>query len=395
VNGLRGCVLMWLCCALVISGCDERAVPPVESLPVATPPPEERRQAGGAIELGSPSLTAGIAGAGPLKLAEVEPWLANSENHEPLDLALPTHLAEGFDLLRQIPADNPITRAKIELGRQLFFDGRFSASGALACGDCHHPAKAYTNFIGKYGPLRDPLPAFNRVLGSKHFWDGHAATLEDQVHTPVGNEREMHTTPEAIIGKLRASEGYRRQFEVIFGAVTFTAYSQALACFERVLVTGPSAWDRHQAGEKDALSAAAERGAALFFSERTQCSTCHSGPNFSDESFHVLGPHYDAPRNGGEPDFGRFHVTHDERDRNAFRTPTLRNVARTTPYFHDGRFDTLPTVVRWFNDGGHAEGKDTELVPVGLSDSEVADLVAFLEALNSDLPPVETKRLPE
>jgi cytochrome c peroxidase len=166
-----------------------------------------------------------------------------------------------------------------------------------------------------------------------------------------------------------------------------------LACFERVLVTGPSAWDRAQAGEEGVLSPAAERGAELFFSNRSRCTSCHSGPNFTDEAFHNVGTGA-----GKRPDSGRFQVTNDERDRGAFRTPTLRNVARTGPYFHDARYDSLADVVAWFHAGGVANDESgvppNELVPLDLSLEERAEVVAFLESLSSDLPPVETGRLP-
>jgi cytochrome c peroxidase len=264
----------------------------------------------------------------------------------------------------------------------------------MACVDCHHPKKAYTNFIGQYGELRDPLPNFNRILGKVHFWDGRVDSLEQQVRVPIESPLEMRTTPEEVLRKIRASSGYRRQFETIFGEITFDAFSRAIASFERVLVTEPSAWDRSQAGESDALTAAAQRGAELFASERTRCNTCHSGPNFTDESFHHVGT-----GGGRKPDAGRYNVTNLPQDRGAFRTPTLRNVAQTGPYFHDARFQSLAEVVRWFNAGGHEDSEDNsannELKPLNLTASEQADLIVFLEGLSSDLPPVATGRLPE
>ena len=174
--------------------------------------------------------------------------------------------------------------------------------------------------------------------------------------------------------------------------MSYEAFTQAIACFERTIVTGPAAWDRAQAGDELALSPLAQQGEAIFFGEKAQCDRCHSGPNFTDEQFHRVGTGLDEK----PPDLGRFNVTQQESDRGAFKTPTLRNVSLMHAYMHDARFVSLTEAVAWFNDGGHwPSGDDAELSPLGLSEAEQQALVEFLKSLTSELPPVETKRLPE
>ena len=390
---VRVCGLCWLSLILTIasSGCGSSSTSAAKLAErLGQLRADESRTNDGRLILGAPSLTSGIPGEGALKLDELTAWLADPEQHEPLRVALPPHLAAAQRDVN-IPADNPLTRAKIELGRQLYFDQRLSKIGSLACGECHHPKLSYTSFIKGNG-LRDPLPTINRILSKRQFWDGKAASLEEQVKFPVTNEREQNLSPEELVAKLNSVSGYKLQFERIFGEVSFTAFSQAIASFERALVTGPSAWDRSQSGEENAMSPLAKQGEAIFFGAKAQCDRCHRGPNFTDEEFHPVGTGIDERT----PDLGRFSITGRETDRGAFKTPTLRNVAVTHPYLHDARFDSLAEVVAWFNAGGHLPpGPGAELVPLGLSPGEQQALVEFLKSLTSALPPVETRRLPE
>jgi cytochrome c peroxidase len=385
----------------------------------ARPPADELWQ--GAVVLGSPSLTAGIPGSGPLTIAEIKSWLANRDNHIPLQVALPLGLRN--ETPPPLPEDNPLTRAKIELGRQLFFDRRMSAGGTLGCVDCHHPQRNYTSDEIAHASLRETGVAFNRLLSQEQFWDGRAKSLEDQLRFPLENAHELKTTAEDCVARIAAIEGYRLQFDAVFGKLDFEALCQAVASFERVLVTGPSAWDYDvelqrlakldqgnpsavdrqwlatvkSAAEQHPLSDSARRGADLFFSDRTGCSRCHSGPNFTDEQYHDIGLR--ARRDSKSPvaakvaaDMGRYEATKDEADRHAFKTPTLRNVALTWPYFHDGRYHKLSDVVQHFVRGGDA-GVGT-LQPLDLSSDDVQDLVAFLNALTGSLPNPPTDRLP-
>lgn len=372
---------------------------------------------GDKVVLGSPRLTAGIAGQGPLRSAEIQVWLADPTNHQPLEFVLPAGLRDAADLV-VIPPDNPLTRAKIELGRQLFFDIRLSRFDDFSCAACHRPEQDYSAATVMPEVERNPLPAINRLFSQHQFWDGRANSLEDQPASPIKNPFEMNTSPEACTARVAAIEGYRLQFEAIFGEVSFENICRALACFQRVLVTGPSPWDYHRelrrydgrdvkqlsaeelsayeylraGAAADPMSAAALRGEELFFSDRTGCSWCHSGPNLTDESFHNLGAGMDQP----EPDWGRYGITKRDRDRGAFKTPTLRNVANTPPYMHNGQFKTLDQVVRWLVKGGYPnEHLSAELRPLDLSLHEQRDLVEFLRSLTGPLPPVQSGRLPE
>lgn len=371
--------------------------------------------------LGSASLTAGIPGSGPLSIAEIKQWLAKRENHEPLRVVLPLGLRSAAS--PAIPKDNPLTRAKIELGRQLFFDRRMSAEGTLGCVDCHHPQRNYTSDEIAHASLRETAVAFNRLLGQEQFWDGRAKSLEDQLHFPLENAHEFKTTAEDCVARIAAIEGYRLQFDAIFGKLDFESLCQVVASFERAIVTGPSAWDydvelqrltkldqenpsavdrlwlatMKGAAEQHPLSARARRGAELFFSGRAGCSRCHSGPNFTDEQYHDIGLR--ARQDSKSPvaakvaaDLGRYQVTKDDADRHAFKTPTLRNVGLTWPYFHDGRYHKLSDAVQHFVRGGD-DGAEN-LQPLDLSASEVQDLVAFLNALTGSLPKPPTDRLP-
>jgi cytochrome c peroxidase len=357
----------------------------------------------------------GIPGEGPLQLAQIKAWLADPQNHEPLEFVLPVGLRdEAAEIV--IPEDNPLTRAKIELGRQLFFDKRLS-DGTFSCATCHQPEQFYSSYQVMPEVRRNASTAFNRILGREHFWDGRADSLESQPHSPVENPFEMNSSPEETTASVAAIDGYVLQFEAIFGAVSFTNICRALASFERVIVTGPAAWDYHRlqegrppapvgaaATELDersqitpqtrgrAMSDAAVRGESLFFSDRAGCGNCHTGANLTDEQFHNLGVGTDAAR----PDEGRMKVTGDGQDRGAFKTPTLRNVAQTPPYMHNGQFSSLEQVIEFLDHGGGASENISPLIrPLGLSAGEKADLIEFLNSLTSELPPVETGRLPE
>lgn len=402
-----------LIAALCFSGGCEQ--PAVREQSADRRPAIQRRD--GKLVLGSPSLTAGIPGDGPLSVAEIRNWLSQDGVHAPLDFVLPIGLADAVSLV-SVPASNPLTPAKIELGRQLFFDVRLSEFGTMSCATCHLPEQDYSAHANMPGTHRNPPVCFNRIFSQRQSWDGHDDSLELQVASPITNPLEMSTTTADCVGRLAAIEGYRLQFDAVFGRLDFDAVGAALASFERVLVTGPAPWDYHRllaqydsrapetlsdedrrlvdelraGAQAHPMSAGAIRGEALFFSERTKCHVCHSGPNLTDELFHNTG----AGMEGPEPDLGRYLITGRDEDRGAFKTPTLRNVARTTPYMHNGQFGTLREVVDWFDRGGYRHADlDRAIQPLNLTRDEKRDLIAFLEALTGPLPPVETARLPE
>lgn len=373
----------------------------------------------GRVVLGSPRLTAGIPGSGRLTIGEIRAWLDDPANHEPLEFVLPLGLRDAAEQI-YVPPDNPLTRAKIELGRQLFFDRRLShPKKNFSCGDCHPPQLHYTfgNVLSSsVRHARTAPPVFNRILSREQFWDGRAESLERQARAPIVNPLEMGHADADCVAALAAIEGYRLQFARIFGRVDMENVGRALASFERALVTGPSAWDYHRVLRKLAdrrpeemtplerseweaarqgairrpMSEAARQGEALFFSEQARCGACHTGPNLSDEKYHNVG--LDGPP--GDPDLGRFDVTEKPRDRGAFKTPSLRNVAHTAAYMHAGQLQELEHVVEWFARGGCAEGQNPRMPPLDLSEDEKQDLVEFMRCLTGDFPPVERNRLP-
>jgi len=393
---------------------------PVPAPPAADATPDEF------VVLGDPALTAGIPGAGQVvTLADVEAWLAEPRNHVVIQPLLPLGLAQGKSQIHGLET-NPLTRAKIELGRQLYFDTRLSADSTVSCASCHDPATGYTAHTptgvgigGQKGGRNSPV-SFNRILSAAQFWDGRADSLEAQAIGPIANPVEMGFTHDGVVQRLREIPAYRRQFEKVFGELTIERVGQAIAAFERVLVTAPSPYDfgdewrrleaidaddladdpalakRHADAKAAAaaapLSEAAIRGREIFFGTKGNCSACHVGANLADEKFHNIGIGMDK----SEPDPGRFAVTKDPKDTGAFKTPTVRNVALTAPYMHDGSLATLEEVVEWYDKGGHANPHLSEKIkPLRLTAEDKADLVAFMQACTGPTPAVETGRLPE
>jgi cytochrome c peroxidase len=384
------------------------------------------------VALESDGLVSGIAGEGALTLAEIQQWLDDPRNHHHLQPKLPLGLAAGATEIQRLDA-NPLTRAKIELGRQLYFDGRLSRDHSISCATCHDPNHGYADETkvsfgvdGQAGGRNSPV-ALNRLFSAAQFWDGRAASLEDQAMGPIANPVEMSNSHEACVESLAAVAGYRVQFERLFpDGLTIDNVAKAIASFERVLVTGTAPWDHHErlasfqkvyaddleyldeleqddpelfaeyrellaASEANPVSAAAIRGGELFFG-KAKCSVCHNGVNYTDELYHNLGVGMEAE----EPDLGRYEVTGNDDDRGAFKTPTLRNVEQTAPYMHDGSQATLAEVVDWYHQGGHPNPwLSDEIRPLNLTPQEKRDLVEFMKSLTGRLPWVETGRLPE
>lgn len=378
------------------------------------------------VKLGSPELTAGIPGTGKLTIEDIKSWLADDKNHAPLDVELPLGLSTGATQIKGLK-ENPLTRAKIELGRQLYFDGRLSSDGTISCASCHDPEQgwaAHTQFgigvNGQQGGRNSPV-SYNRILSDLQFWDGRAKSLEDQAVGPIANPIEMANTHEACVKTLAGIEGYRIQFEKIFGSVTIDAVGKALASFERSIVTGPSPFDYYEQFrpylkadpaelkqddpdtyklyvqakadlDKHPMSESAKRGREIFFTDKGSCTACHVGANLSDEQYHNIGVGMAAAK----PDLGRFEVTKQEKDKGAFKTPTIRNVALTAPYMHDGSQKTLEEVVEWYAKGGHPNPTlDAKMKPLKLTDQDKKDLVEFMKACTGDFPKIERGRLPQ
>jgi cytochrome c peroxidase len=314
---------------------------------------------------------------------------------EPLELNVPL----GLKPLR-VPKDNPLTREKVELGKQLFFDKRLSRDNTVSCASCHDPAKGWSNgerfatgIEGKVGGRSAPT-IMNAAYQSLQFWDGRAIELEGQALGPIQNPIEMDMKLSDLVGKLNKIQGYRQQFQKVFGTeVTAEGVAKAIASFERTILTGGAPYDRFQAGDKNALSESAQRGMTVFFN-KAFCSACHAGPNFTDGGFHNIGIGMDQK----DPDVGREEHSKQLGDRGSFKTPTLREIARTAPYMHDGSLKSLEDVLDYYSRGGIPNPQqDEEIFALKLNDQDKKDLLAFLrEGLSSpDYPRVEPPKLPE
>ena len=292
----------------------------------------------------------------------------------------------GLDVSLPTPADNPLTAAKTALGRRLFLDRRLSSDGSVACATCHDPSRAFTDgravaigVAGRAG-IRNVPTIINRGYGALFFWDGRALTLEAQVVQPLLDGREMAATREGVLKTVDGDRVYRREFQMVFGRdPNWDDVARALAAFVRSVRSGNSPYDRFRNGVASALTPEQQRGMRIFLG-RGNCWSCHMGPNLSDERLHNTGV---AFRRGEAADEGRFLITQLASDRRAFKTPTLREVARTAPYMHDGSLATLTDVVEHYSEGGSGDPNlDPEIRPLHLSTSERRALVEFLRALN-------------
>lgn len=301
----------------------------------------------------------------------------------------------------EAPEDNAPTDAKVALGKLLYFDKRISGDGTVSCATCHDPSKGWTDrapvstgIKGQHGGRSAPT-VLNSAYMDFQFWDGRAKTLEEQAQGPIQNPVEMGSTHEETSKRIAGVKGYRPLFKAAFGdeKVDIDRIAKAIASFERTVLTGNSPYDRWVAGDKKAMSAAAVRGRALFNDpNKANCQICHDGFNFSNSDFHNIGVGMAAAK----PDLGRYEVTKQEKDKGAFKTPTLRNLADTAPYMHDGSVKDLKTVVEFYNKGGEKNPwLDGRIHPLGLTPQEVDDVVAFLDALNGDKVLVKPPKLPE
>ncbi len=302
---------------------------------------------------------------------------------------LPAELAAGELPLGLDPlpagADNPLTPAKVRLGRRLFFDPILSQDGTVACASCHRPdhgfgsGEARPRGVGGRRGTRKAPTLFNRAYGSAFFWDGREATLEAQALRPIESPDEMGARVADVVRRLRDRDDYAAGFRSAFpDGVTATNLGKALAGFERVLLRGGARVDRfRRLGETAALTPQERHGLWLYES-KAGCWRCHGGANFTDDGFHNTGVSW-----GKAPaDPGRSRVTGRDGDRGKFKAPTLRGAPLSAPYMHDGSLATLEQVVEFYNAGGGANPYlDPALKPLGLSAEEMSALVAFLKAL--------------
>lgn len=296
-----------------------------------------------------------------------------------------------------IPADNPLTGETVALGEKLFFSPLLSADGTITCASCHDPKVGFADprpgSVGVRGQIgkRNAPPAQNSAYNTSQFWDGRSASLEDQALGPIANPIEMGATLEAVERKLNDDPGMRKLFQDAFGGPpSKIAIGRALASYERTLLRANSPFDKYEfGGDRKALSEGAQRGLAVFRDpKKGNCAVCHTIEKdhalFSDQKFHNLGVGINPE--GELIDRGRFEISNHDEDRGAFRTPTLRNIALTAPFMHDGSLKTLKEVVDFYVGGGNANPNlDKEIKSLShLTKQERADLVTFMVSLTGE-----------
>jgi cytochrome c peroxidase len=372
-----------------------------------------------------------------LTIEEIRKLLDDPKNHQPFIPEPPLGLGLN-PIAPRIPVDNPMTRAKVELGRMLYFDKRLSRDSTVSCATCHDPATGWaqdtpvaSGIDGQKGGRNSPT-VMNRLFGTTQFWDGRAATLEDQALGPIQNPIEMGFTLPELVERLKGVEGYALFFAKIFaddkssGEVSDKNIAKAIASFERLVLVGASPFDYFTQAEpflklskqeleeiysdpdqKDVaarakkvlaefeahpLSEAAERGRKLFFGQKAGCSACHVGVNLTDELFYNIGVGMDLEK----PDPGRVSESKAEKDTGAFKTPTVRNIAMNAPYMHDGSQKTLMEVVEHYDKGGTPNPYlHPRIKKIELTQQEKEDLVAFMrDGLTGPAPSIRAPKLP-
>jgi cytochrome c peroxidase len=340
--------------------------------------------------------------------------VAVSASSQEVDLPIP----EGV-LPPEIPSDNPLTAAKVDLGKRLFFDVRLSSDGTVACATCHDPRHGFADGRGQRtsagvgGQLgfRNSPTVLNAAFLSEQFWDGRAATLEEQAVLPFINPIEMGIPDHpALVEKVSALSGYPALFAAAFGSdeVTVGRIGQAIAGFERTVISLEAPIDRFIAGDQGAISESAKRGWELY-NGKARCNSCHGHigafPLFTDEEYHNIGVAAKAVdfeklarRVEGSPqsseelavepgidELGRYLVTKERKDMGAFKTPQLRNIALTAPYMHDGSEATLLDVIEFYDRGGNPNPwLDGGIRPLNLTDREQEDLVELMKSFTSE-----------
>jgi len=314
---------------------------------------------------------------------EIEPLPAQLSTYEPMT----------------VPADNPLTPEKVALGKQLFFDERLSIDGSKSCYSCHVCEHGLTDGLPKaIGPGNKTLPRHSPTLWNigyhrEYYWDGRSPSLEKQAMAAwTGGNMGVGDKANEVVARINALQGYREQFQKVFQSdATAENIMKAIASFERTIISGNTAWDRWRAGDNSAISESAFRGWNIF--QTIKCNQCHDGVLFTDQQYHNIGIGMDLPT----PDVGRFTVTKKPEDTGAFKTPTLRDVARSAPYFHDGSAKTLEEAVDIMLAGGKPNQylDKKNLQPQKVLPEQREDLLNFLRSLNVDCglkkPPLPQK----
>ncbi|HMC33195.1 MAG TPA: cytochrome c peroxidase [Myxococcales bacterium] len=294
------------------------------------------------------------------------------------------------------PRENPTTPEKVWLGYELFFDKRLSKDGSMSCESCHHPEQAWTSGnatdpkVGG-GPNKRNAPTMENVAYYHSFyWDGRAPTME--AVSAAAWKGQLGADPDPVVAKLNAIGGYRARFQRAFKEdATGKNVPMALAAFLRALKTGNAPWGKFEQGEGDAVSMEARRGYRVF--QKARCTLCHVPPLYTDAEFHNVGVGYDKPE--AERDHGRMDASKDPKDDGKFKTPTLRDIAKTAPYFHDGSVSSLSEAVDFMVKGGIKNpNRDEKLKPSRLSAKDRKALQAFLESLTGTPTYTKAPELP-
>jgi cytochrome c peroxidase len=306
---------------------------------------------------------------------------------EPVDGPFALELPAGFPPLPD-HVGAPLTEASVRLGKALFFDARLSRDGTIACASCHFPERAFSDTIalsrgveGRLG-MRNAPPLTNLAWHPAFFRDGGIPTLEQQAIAPIHDPVEMDFNVQQAAALLADEEPYASLSMLAYGErLNALHLVRSLANYQRTLVSGWSRYDRFRQGDGTALSQQERHGMELFNSDALGCGTCHSGHDLTDHRYHNIGLYTDSP------DPGRERITLDAADHGRFKTPTLRNIALTAPYMHDGSMVSLEEVVDHFARGGQPAPNKSPLVNgFGLNEQDRSDLVAFLKALTDERP---------
>ncbi len=314
---------------------------------------------------------------------EIEPLPAQLSTYEPMT----------------IPADNPMTEEKVALGKQLFFDERLSIDQSKSCYSCHLCENGLTDGLPKaIGALNKQLPRSSPTLWNigyhkEFYWDGRSPSLEKQAMAAwVGGNMGVGDKVDEVVGRINALQGYREQFQKVFQSdATADNMMKAIAAYERTIISGNTAWDRYRAGDTTAISESAFRGWNIF--QTIKCNQCHDGVLFTDQQYHNVGIGMDQPN----PDPGRAAATKKPEDTGAFKTPTLRDIAKSAPYFHDGSAKTLEEAVDIMLAGGKPNQylDKKNLQPQRVLPEQREDLLNFLRSLTVDCnlkkPPLPQK----
>ncbi len=278
----------------------------------------------------------------------------------------------------------------IELGKILFFDTRLSSSGKISCASCHQPELSWTDgkerSIGHEGAVtkRNSPTIQNSWFYEKLFWDGRAKDLADQAFAPINSETEMHTEMPDLVRRMRVNKEYPGLFKKAFGDedINPDRLAEAIAIFEKTIVSRKSRFDEFLSGDKNVLSDSEIRGLHLFRT-KARCMNCHHGPLFSDNQFHNNGFY---PGTNAQKDKGLYSVTHKDEDMGKFKTPSLRDVMKTGPWMHDGSLKNIRDIITIYTQGS-ASPRDGLIKQTSLRPKETEDLIAFLQAISS--PPLE------